>query len=81
MRKSLLVILIAIVSMTFLEGCMQNQNVQQWEYVVVHFTREDYDMNKTLNELGKDGWEYAGPITNNGMNAKYIAFKRPLVKK
>ncbi len=59
---------------------MQNQNVQQWEYVVVHFTKEYYDMNETLNALGKDGWEYAWPVTTNGMNAKYIAFKRPLVK-
>ena len=80
MKKTFLIILTATFSMTFLESCVQNQNIQQWEYKVVHFTREDYDMNETLSELGEKGWEYAGPITNNGVNAKYVAFKRPLIK-
>jgi len=30
----------------------------------------------TLIEMGAEGWEYAGPLTNNGINAKFIAFKR-----
>lgn len=80
MRKTFLVISLAIFSMTFFESCMKGQNVQQWEYVVLNFSREDNDIIEILNKLGKDGWEYAGPITNNGMNAKYVAFKRPLTK-
>jgi hypothetical protein len=31
---------------------------------------------RTLNDMGEQGWEYAGVITANGINGRYIAFKR-----
>ena len=34
-------------------------------------------MQATLDILGGEGWEYAGGLTNNGINAQYVAFKRP----
>ena len=41
-----------------------------WEYKVVEFgtgvqnTESDEDMTKKLNELAKNGWEYAGPVAS-----------------
>ena len=66
------------VLMSSLVSCKTKQQEQEWEYTIVHFDRdEQYDMVTELAELGDNGWEYAGPLTNNGMNAKFIAFKRP----
>lgn len=49
----------------------------KWEYRVVQFDRDTASfMEAELEALGSAGWEYAGPLTNNGMNAKFIAFKR-----
>jgi hypothetical protein len=33
---------------------------------------------KKINDLGKEGWEYAGPLCNDGINAQFILFKRPI---
>lgn len=50
---------------------------QTWEYKVTHFSREDYmDMDERLEKLGDEGWEYAGPLTNDGINAQFVVFKR-----
>jgi len=52
---------------------------QQWEYIVEHFDREEYifgNMQKRLNKLGNDGWEYAGPLVNDGLNGHIVLFKR-----
>ena len=52
--------------------------VKQWEYKVVLFGRGDWrDMEDTLGNLGRTGWEYAGPLANNGINAQYVAFMKP----
>ena len=51
---------------------------KQWEYKVVLFGRGDWrDMEDTLGNLGRTGWEYAGPLANNGINAQYVAFMKP----
>jgi hypothetical protein len=58
-----------------------------WEYKVVEFgtgvqnTETDEDMTKKLNELAKNGWEYAGPLASAHVDDKrflqgYVAFKR-----
>lgn len=52
--------------------------MQQWEYKVVLFDRdESSSMQTALDVLGGEGWEYAGALANNGINAQYVAFKRP----
>jgi len=56
----------------------QVQVKQQWEYKVEHFSRDRYIHFATrLNALGDEGWEYAGTLANDGVNARLIAFKRP----
>jgi hypothetical protein len=58
-----------------------------WEYKVVEFgtgvqnTETDEDMTRKLNELAKNGWEYAGPLAAAHVDDKrflqgYVAFKR-----
>jgi hypothetical protein len=58
-----------------------------WEYKVVEFgsgvqnTETEEDMTKKLNELAKNGWEYAGPLASAHVDDKrflqgYVAFKR-----
>lgn len=77
LKKTLVVVPIAV-AMFGLAGCDQKQEKQQWEYKVVHFDRdESSSMEVTLKRLGDEGWEYAGPLANNGMNARFVAFKRP----
>lgn len=77
-NKKIFVLSIIAVLISLLVSCKTKQQEQQWEYKIVHFDRDDqYDMVSDLAILGEDGWEYAGPLTNNGMNAKFIAFKRP----
>lgn len=49
----------------------------KWEYKVVHFDRDTASlMELELEGLGDEGWEYAGPLANNGINAQFVAFKR-----
>lgn len=76
-RDTLVVMTIAVF-MFILVGCEQKQARQQWEYKVVHFDRDEYwSMEVELKSLGDEGWEYAGPLANNGINAQFVAFKRP----
>jgi hypothetical protein len=30
-----------------------------------------------LNDMSSEGWQYAGQLCNNGMNAAYVVFKKP----
>jgi hypothetical protein len=54
----------------------------QWEYRMEYFDRDaGKEFGKKLAELGVEGWEYAGPLCNDGINAQVVAFKRPLKKK
>jgi hypothetical protein len=52
--------------------------VQKWEYKVIHLTRDEAEkFNPAFNKVGEEGWEYVGIVCNNGVNAHYVAFKRP----
>ncbi|MCS7231967.1 MAG: hypothetical protein RMJ67_07525 [Elusimicrobiota bacterium] len=78
---SILVVLVAI--LISLGRTQEIQNVR-WEYRVEYFSREDFSIFikaltvKKINDLGKEGWEYAGPLCNDGINAQLILFKRPV---
>jgi hypothetical protein len=60
----------------------QGQRAQQWEYKI-RFYPEDFDRfrDKTLNELGADGWDYVGVLLNDppekGPGHTMVIFKRP----
>lgn len=50
---------------------------QKWEYRVVLADRDKADtFQQSFNAAGEQGWEYAGVVCNNGINAQYVAFKR-----
>ncbi len=50
----------------------------KWEHKVVQFDRDELGQFETgLDRLSLDGWEYLGPLCNNGMNAQLVAFRRP----
>jgi len=76
--KQTLVVMLVAAALLLVTGCSQRQAEQQWEYKVVQFDRDESNtMGASLGALGADGWEYAGPLANNGINAQYVAFKRP----
>jgi hypothetical protein len=75
--KRIFTVSVVLVAMAVMIGCGQKQAEQKWEYKVEHFSRDDHDIASKLKTLGDSGWEYAGPLANNGTNAKYVAFKRP----
>ncbi len=76
--KQALVVIAIAATFSALVGCGQKQAKQQWEYKVAHFDRDaPGSMEEALEQLGDEGWEYAGPLANNGLNAQYVAFKRP----
>lgn len=76
--KNVLLIILFTVGMFIFSGCEIKQAKQNWEYTIVLFSREDTNMYEELQKLGSEGWEYAGPLANNGINAQYVAFKRPI---
>jgi len=43
--------------------------------VIIKMIKEK--MGTALEALGNAGWEHAGPLAPNGMNAQFVAFKRP----
>ena len=67
-----------LLSSTFLmSSCDKPTEQEQWEYKVIEFQREDfYNFADDINKLGLEGWEYAGVLTANGVNGRYVAFKR-----
>ena len=77
LNKVIVFFVIAVVMITSV-GCYQKEIKQQWEYKVVLYSRDDgkSGMEESLNLLADEGWEYAGPLANNGINAQYVAFKR-----
>jgi len=59
-------------------GILGTSRSQQWEYRVIYFDRDSYsDFDKELQAAGDEGWQYAGPLCNDGVNAQFVAFKRP----
>ena len=79
--KNIITLTILLFVMSIMTGCGQKQAKQEWEYKIAMFTREQYlsasSMENKFTELGDDGWEYAGTVCNNGMNASVVVFKRP----
>ena len=65
-----------------IEGRGADGEVPKWEYKVVLFSRDDWaEMDAKIEQLGSTGWGYAGPLANNGINAQFIAFRRPMSEK
>jgi hypothetical protein len=49
----------------------------RWEHKVVQFEREEAgSFGGALDQLAAGGWEYVGPLCNNGVNAQFVAFRR-----
>lgn len=53
-----------------------------WEYETVRPPRDETkkeaeDPKAVLNDLGADGWEFAGTVEYEGGGTKYLLFKRP----
>jgi hypothetical protein len=49
----------------------------RWQHKIVQFEREETaGFVAALDGLAADGWEYVGPLCNNGMNAHVVAFRR-----
>jgi hypothetical protein len=81
----LLLIIILVLGITlFSISISQEPQITKWEYRVEYFSRDDFGLftramtTKKINDLGKEGWEYAGPLCNDGINAQFILFKRPI---
>jgi hypothetical protein len=69
------------------QGQPDTKSPNVWEYKVVEFgtgvqnTENEEDMARKLNEMAKNGWEYAGPLASAHVDDKrflqgYVAFKR-----
>jgi hypothetical protein len=79
--KNIITLTMVLFAMSIMTGCGQKQVKQEWEYKIAAFTRDQYfsesSMQDKFTELGRGGWEYAGTVCNNGMNASVVVFKRP----
>jgi hypothetical protein len=91
-RKLILIIIGIIVSALVISVIIkpiksQEIKITKWEYRVEYFSRDDFmvitriQTEKKIKQLGLDGWEYAGPLCNDGINAQFILFKRPIIEK
>lgn len=86
MKKYTLLIIALLILGVGLISISKTQEIQttRWEYRVEYFSRDDFGIFlksstvKKINDLGKEGWEYAGPLCNDGINAQFILFKRPI---
>lgn len=59
-------------------GVLASSQSQQWEYKVMYFDRDSHkNFEKDLQAAGDEGWQYAGPLCNDGVNAQFVAFRRP----
>ena len=62
--------------------------MQKWEYLTFRSDRDNYKgffkgvknekLEKEVNSLGQEGWEFVGPGLNDGINAMILLFKRPV---
>lgn len=78
-------LLLAAIAILLLILCFASRNPPQptYEYKWMHVSREDfrtvYDFNRHDPDTYKfelDGWEYVGPLCNDGINASYILLRR-----
>ena len=59
--------------------------MQKWEYKSYKSDRDEFfgifsgdpikKLEKELNVLGEEGWEFVGPGLNNGANTRYLIFQ------
>jgi hypothetical protein len=78
---------LAFLALSGLTGCRLDGNLkglfgsarsQKWEYKVIYFDRDSYkEFQDKLAVAGEEGWQYAGPLCNDGVNAQFVAFRRP----
>jgi len=51
--------------------------VARCQHKAVFFERDEFaNFERGLDRLADDGWEYIGPLCNNGINGQVIAFRR-----
>lgn len=50
--------------------------VIEYEYRFELWSRDKADSAGKGGKLDMDGWEYVGPLCNNGLNAQYVLFRR-----
>jgi hypothetical protein len=93
MKRKLILIIIGILVSALVISVIINPvksqeiKITKWEYRVEYFSRDDFMplvkllTQNRLKQLGLDGWEYAGPLCNDGINAQFILFKRPIIEK
>jgi hypothetical protein len=75
-----IVAICAVLGLLVLIDSQGSHAVQRWEFRVKEFDRElgsTSAMESELRELDGDGWEYVGPLCNNGINGHFVAFRRP----
>lgn len=56
-----------------------SEETKNYEYKLVYTYREEdtlESLEKKVNKLGSEGWEYIGYIMNNGSNARVVLLKR-----
>jgi hypothetical protein len=78
---------LSLMALSSLTGCKLDGNFkglfgsarsQKWEYKVIYFDRDSYKkFEEELRGAGEEGWQYAGPLCNDGVNAQFVAFRRP----
>jgi hypothetical protein len=68
------------------ESIAEKDHRTTWEYKIRSFDDPKMDAEKTFNELGRDGWEFAGAYRSPGSSGQfaypydYAVFKRPIAK-
>jgi hypothetical protein len=74
--KNLIISAFAL-SIALLSSSCNMSNEPSYEYKVEEFQREQSsDFEYRLNQLANEGWNYTGELTANGINGRYIVFKK-----
>lgn len=73
-------ILLAIIAILMLIMLIKPQSStsatpQSYEYKVTNCDRDSY-LQRQVDNLASDGWEYVGVLTNNGLNSKEVLFRK-----
>lgn len=56
----------------------KKKEVMEYEYKFELWSRDKAEFAGKGERLDFDGWEYVGPLCNNGLNAQYVLFRRPV---
>jgi hypothetical protein len=78
MKRAQFITLTALLSGIFILLVFQIFHTPKYEYRISHFDRDEssYRWRQRLEEFSNERWEYAGTICNNGINARYVLFKK-----